>query len=68
MANKIEKTLVSLMMENEERESKIRQDGEWESRHTNITTDTGEIKIIMREYYTQLCDNKLKTSEKWKIS
>lgn len=45
MTNKIEKTLVSPITENEERErvklDKIRNE---EGRHTNITTDTEEIK------------------------
>lgn len=45
MTNKIEKTLVSPITENEERArvklDKIRNE---EGRHTNITTDTEEIK------------------------
>lgn len=60
---------MSTIVESEEREriklDKIR-DGTADI--TNITTDTGEIKIIMREYYMRLCDNKMKTSRKWMAS
>lgn len=57
---------MSLITGHEEREivklDKIRNEG---GRHTNITTDTEEIEIIMREYCMQLCETSGTPTVSW---
>ena len=62
--NKIDKPLARLIKKKRERTqiSRIRNEkGE-------VTTDTGEIQRIMRDYYKQLYANKMTTWKKWSNS